>query len=187
MLPPYDSFSYHCFQLGTLTFVATGEGAERLALGGFSPAVIRYAFPLYGTQAPLFPLMAADDRGGIYHGFNAFDWIAERGLLFPRSEVMGLRANGSEIQCFLKELDLGVSALAFVTDSVKETAFPGVPLAAAVEIVSQSDRAITPGGDFPIRLATIVPTFQLHANAIPQASELLPDVLSNPRSLPLSL
>jgi hypothetical protein len=184
MLLPHESFPYHCFQLGTFHLVATGAGAERLAAGGYTPVFIRYAFPLYGTHAPLCPVMAADDRGGIYRGLDAYDWIAERGLLFPRSDVVGLLADGKEHQCFLKELDLGVAALAFVAASPGEAGF-GQPLAAAVEVVPHSEWAITPGGDFPTRLAAIVPTFQLHRHALSRAGELLADVLGHPRSIPL--
>ena len=184
MHPAHETFPYYGFQLGALNLVTTGEGAERLAGGGFSPVLIRYAFPLYGTHAPLFPIMAADDRGAVYRGLAAFDWIAGRGLLFPRSDVMGLRADGSEDQKFLKELDLGIPAMAYA--SMTESAFPGHLLAAAIEVVSQSEYAITPGGDFPARLSTIVPVFQLHVDALWRASELLPAVLSNPRSVALA-
>lgn len=183
MHPAQEIFPYYYFQLDTLNFIASGEGAKLLAVSGFSPVLIRYAFPIYGTHSPFFPAMAADDRGAVYRGLEAFDWIVERGLLYPRSDVMGLRADGSEDQKFLKELDLGLPALAYVSPA--ESAFPSHLLAAAIEVVSQSEYAITPGGDFPTRLSTIVPVFQLHVAALARAGELLPEALSNPRSIPL--
>ncbi|MEK7323902.1 MAG: hypothetical protein AAB217_01440 [Chloroflexota bacterium] len=189
MLPPHETFSYYCLSLGTLTFVVSGDGAGHLAglaARSFSPVVVRYAYPRFETRAPFFPFMAADDVGTLYRGLDALDWMAQGGLLYPRSDAMGLQADGSEDQLFLKELDLAVPPIPFVAATPGEDGFPGSPLAAAVEIVAQSDWAITPGGNFPARLAACVPTFQLHADLIGlTAFDLIPHVLANPR--PISL
>ncbi len=189
MLPPHETFPYHCLSLGTLNIIVSGEGADhlaRLAPRSFSPVVVRYAYPRFETRAPFFPTMAADDVGTIYRGLDALDWMAQSGLLYPRSDAMGVWADGSEDQLFLKELDLAVPPIPFVAATPGEAGFPGSPLAAVVEIVAQSDWAITPGGGFPARLVACVPTFQLHADLIGlTAFELIPHALADPR--PISL
>ena len=189
MFPPHETFPYHCLILGALTFVVSGEGAGHLAglaARSFSPVVVRYAYPRFETRAPFFPFMAADDVGTLYRGLDALDWIAQSGLLYPRSDAMGVWADGSEDQLFLKELDLAVPPIPFVAATPGEDGFPGSPLAAAVEIVPHSDWAITPGGDFPTRLSACIPTFQLHAGLIGlTAFDLIPRVLANPRPIPL--
>ncbi|MBI3242983.1 MAG: hypothetical protein HYZ49_11885 [Chloroflexi bacterium] len=187
MLPPHETFPYHCLSLGTLTFVVSGEGAEHLAglaARSFSPVVARYAYPRFETRAPFFPVMAADDLGKLYQGLDALDWMAGSGLLYPRSDAMGVWVDGSEDQLFLKELDLAVPPLAFAAASAGEADFPGSLLSAAIQIVSQSDHAITPGGDFPSRLSACLPTFQLHADLIGlMAFDLIPHVLTHPRPI----
>jgi len=187
VLPPHETFPYHCLSLGTLALVVSGEGAGHLAglaARSFSPVVVRYAYQRFETRARFFPVMTADDRGEIHKGLDALDWMAGSGLLYPRSDAMGVWADGSEDQLFLKELDLAVPALVFGAATAGEADFPGLPLSAAVEIVAQSDWAITPGGDFPARLSACIPTFQLHADLIGlTAFDLIPDALAHPRPI----
>ena len=125
--------------------------------------------------------MAADDRGSLYRGLDAFDWIAESGLLFPRSDAMGLWSDGSEDQLFLKELDLAVPPLIYISPSADRF---GDRLAAAVEIVSDAAFAIAPAGGFPNRIAASVPTFQMHRELIGiLALQLLPQAIAHPRTI----
>ncbi len=177
MLPPHEEFPFHAFQLNGLNFLARGDGAADLAAltdSHFAPVFVRYAFSQFNTLRPFFPTMAADDRGGLYRGLDAFDWIAESGMLFPRSDVMGLWSDGEEDQFFLKEFDLALTPLIFVSPSADQ--FSGDRLAAAVEIVSDAAFAIAPGGGFPNRIAASVPTFQLNHNLVNQQGlQLLAD------------
>ena len=185
MLPPHEIFPYHCLSLGKLTFVVSGESAGHLAglaARSFTPVVVRYAYPRFETRTPFFPFMAADDVGILYRGLDALDWMAQSGLLYPRSDAMGVWADGSEDQLFLKELDLAVPPVPYVAATPRETGFPGSPLAAAVEIVPHSNYAIAPGGNFPARLSACLPTFQLHADLIGlTAFDLIPHALADPR------
>ncbi len=179
MFPPHEEFPFHFFQLNGLNYLARGDGAADLAAlteSHFTPVFARYAFLQINTLRPFFPTMAADDRGSLYRGLDAFDWIAESGMLFPRSDAMGLWNDGSEDQLFLKELDLAVPPLIYISPSADQ--FPGVRLAAAVEIVSDAAFAIAPGGGFPHRIAASVSTFQLNHNLVNQQGlQLLADQL----------
>jgi len=164
---PHQEFPFHFFHLNGLNYLARGDGAADLAAlteSGFTPVFARYAFSQFNTLRPFFPKMAADDRGSLYRGLDAFDWIAESGMLFPRSDVMGVWSDGEEDQLFLKELDLAMPPLIFISPSADQ--FPGDQLAAAVEIVSDAAFAIAPGGGFPNRIASSVPTFQLRHDQI---------------------
>lgn len=185
MQPPHELFPFHHFQYGKLHCLSAGDRAGELAASGtqhFSPVVIRYAYPRYTTREPFFPAMAVDDVGGAYRGLEALDWIMDRGLLFPRSDAIGLRPDGSKDQLSLKELDLAVTPSVFVAKD--ENDFPGHPLAAAVQIVSRADFALAPGGGFPARLSACLPTFQLHADLIgPRVLALLPRLLTLTRPL----
>lgn len=185
MFPLHEEFPFHFFQLNGLNYLARGDGATDLAAlteSHFTPVFARYAFLQFNTLRPFFPTMAADDRGSLYRGLDAFDWIAESGLLFPRSDAMGLWSDGSEDQLFLKELDLALPPLIFISPSVDH--FPGDRLAAAVEIVSDAAFAIAPGGGFPNRIAASVPTFQMHRELIGIiALQLLPQVVTHPRTI----
>lgn len=185
MLAPHEEFPFHAFQLNGLNYLARGGRAADLAAltdSHFAPVFVRYAFSQFNTLRPFFPTLAADDRGGLYRGLDAFDWIAESGMLFPRSDVMGLWSNGEEDQFFLKEFDLALTPLIFVSPSADQ--FPGGRLAAAVEIVSDAAFAFAPGGGFPNRIAASVPTFQIHRDLIGvTALQLLPQIITHPRAI----
>lgn len=184
MFPPHEEFPFHFFRLNGLNYLARGEGAADLAAltdSHFTPVFVRYAFLQFNTLRPFFPTMAADDRGGLYRGLDAFDWIAESGMLFPRSDAMGVWSDGSEDQLFLKELDLAVSPMIYISSSADRF---GDRLAAAVEIVTDAAFAIAPAGGFPNRIATSVPTFQMHRDLIGiLALQLLTQVVVHPRTI----
>ncbi|MBI5347699.1 MAG: hypothetical protein HZB77_00025 [Chloroflexi bacterium] len=178
MLPPHEQFPFYFFQLNGSNFLARSDGAADLAAlteSHFTPVFARYAFSQVNTLRPFFPTMAADDRGSLYRGLDAFDWIAESGVLFPRSDAMGVWSDGSEDQLFLRELDLAVLPLIYISPSAERF---GERLAAAVEIVSDAAFAIAPAGGFPNRIAASVPTFQLNRDLVNhQGLQLLADQL----------
>lgn len=179
MLPSHDLLPFYCFQFSGLNYLTRGNGDAILAAladSHFAPVCVRYAFLYSGTLQPFFPTMAADDRGALYRGLDAFDWMRESGLLFPRSDAMGVWSDGSEDQLFLKQLDLAVSPALFASPSADQ--FPGVRLAAAVEIVNDAAVAIARAGGFPTRIASSIPTFQLRQDHINhQGLQLLRDQL----------
>src|SRR3990172_153795 len=187
MVVPHDLLLAHCFQLNGQHYLVTGSGAGDLAAlgeGAFSPVYVRYSYPLFGSRRPFFPAMAADDRGALYRGLDAIDWLIASGLLFPRSDAAGLWPDGSEDQLFVKELDLAVPPLAYA--AAAEAEFPGVRLTAAIEIVEKATFALAPGANFPARLLSAIPAFQLNA-AVPftRATQLIPQAAANPRTIPL--
>jgi hypothetical protein len=172
MLPAHETLPARCFHLTGQYYLATGNNAGNLtALGenAFAPACIRYAFPYLGTHRPFFVTLAADDRGKLYRGLDAIDWIAGEGLLYPRSDAAGLWPDGTEGQLFLKELDLAVPLFAFASPS--ESDFPGARLTAAIELVESAPFVLAPGGNFPARLLSAIPALQLNA-AVPFSKTL---------------
>lgn len=189
MSVPFEIVQANCVQVDGLTYLVHGPGAEAflaIGQGAFTPTYLRYAFPYYGTLRPFFVTIAADDRGKFYRGFEAIDWIANSGLLFPRSDAEGIYADGSEDQFPLKELDLGVSLQVYASRS--EAEFPGNQLYVALEFVNEATFALAPGGYFPVRLLSAIPAFQVNA-AIPitQLIPLIPQVAASPRTIGLDL
>jgi len=74
--------------------------------------------------------------------------------------------------------------------SQTETDFPGVPLYAALEFVEamRTTFALAPGGNFPARLLSAIPAFQVNA-AIPpaQLAQWVPQAVASPRTIGLDL
>lgn len=180
MLPLAEKFDYVAFEWGGRRLLAAGPGANRLASFGrhaFTPVCLRYAFLLYTSRQPFFPTLAADDLGVRYKDLQAFDWLSESGLLYPRADAVGVHADGTQDQLFLKELDLAVPAVPYV--SAGEGEFPGWPVSAALQVVAEGDFAICPGGNFPPRLLAILPAVQLHVRIIGARLEsILPRLLA---------
>jgi hypothetical protein len=185
MHPPYETFHAHALLIEGHYDLAIGQGAavlEAQDLGSFRTAGVRYAFPRFGTLRPFFVTMAADDRGKLYKGLDAIDWIANNGLLFPRADVAGQWADGHEDQFVIKELDLGLSVHVFASQS--ETDFPGLQVHAAMEFVDPAvaSFAVAPGGNFPARLQAALPVFQVNAGlSFSQLSQLIPKAAASPR------
>jgi hypothetical protein len=189
MIVPFETLQAHCLRFEEHLYLVQGAGAEAFLAAGqgtFAPVYVRYAFLCYGTLRPFFVTLAADDRGQLYRGFEAIDWIANSGLLFPRSDAEGVYADGSDDLFPLKELDLGVSILAYASRS--ETEFPGAQLYAALEFVSEATFALAPGGNFPARLLSAIPAIQVNAALPPaQLARLIPQVAASPRIIGLDL
>jgi len=189
MTIPFEVVQAHSVQVEGRTYIVHGSGAEAFIASGqgaFAPVYLRYAFPRFGTLRPFFVTMAADDRGRLYRGFEAIDWIASSGILYPRSDAAGVGADGQADQFPLKELDLGVTMQAFASPG--ESEFPGHQLYAALEFVNDPAFALAPGGNFPARLLTSIPAFQVNAALPPtQLAQLIPPVAASPRTVGLDL
>jgi hypothetical protein len=186
---PAELVQAFCFQLEGQWFLVKGIDAQtlaRLGEGAFSPVWVRYAFRQLGTYQPFFPTVGVDDRGKLHRDLELVDWLAGQGLLYPRADVDGLLFTGQPEQFVLKELDLGLSMLAFAVTG--EADFPGRLLTAAVELVADVRFALAPGGNYPIRLASTIPVLQLNA-AVPlaKAIQLIPQVAADPRMVDLDV
>jgi hypothetical protein len=182
MSVPYETLHAYALLIDGHYYLGIGHRAGELAahdLGSFWSAGVRYAFPRWGTLRPFFVSMAADDRGKLYKGLEAIDWISNNGLLFPRADAAGQWADGHEDQFVMKELDLGIPVLVFA--SASETDFPGLQVHAALEFVTDVPFAAAPGGNFPARVQAAIPAFQMNAVlTLPQLEKLMPKITSDP-------
>lgn len=191
MIAPFDLIeSVYCLQLNGGYYLVRSNTAGSLAAlaalapAAFTPVYLRYAFPQYGTLRPFFPAMVADDWGKLYRGLDCLDWLINNGLLYPRSDVAGLWPDGTEDQFVIKKLDLSLTLSAYVTATTSE--FPGQILTAAIELVESATFVLAPGGNFPARLGSAIPIFQLNA-ALPfsKTIPLIPQVAANPHVINL--
>lgn len=192
MLAPFEVLPAHCFQREGETYLASGAGAEGLAAAGsatsgpapYTPVYVRYAFPRLGTRRPFFPALAADDRGRLYRGLEAVDWLASYGLLYPRADAEGVWSDGPADRLFVKELDLAVPVLLYAAAGPED--FPGRPVAAAVELITGLPYALALGGNYNSRVSAAVPVFQLHAGLAPdRALTLIRTAVREPRPFDL--
>jgi len=190
MFPSHELLAVHCLQLDGLHYLVRANNAEQLATfitrgqGAFTPVYSRYAFSQHATLRPFFPAMVADDWGKLSRGLDCIDWLTNFGLLYPRSDVVGLWYDGTEDQFVVKELDLGLNLSVYA--SATESEFPGQLLTAAIELVESATFVLAPGGNFPARLSSAIPTFQLNA-ALPfsKTIPLIPQAAANPHVIEL--
>lgn len=98
-------------------------GAPPAAWTGRSPLLhgsltVRYALPLVTPPSDaVIPGLFAAEKGGILVGREAWDYIQEHFQIHPRADVIGKRPDGSDIQVFLREVDLGRDVRVFVFTS----------------------------------------------------------------------
>jgi hypothetical protein len=88
--------------------------------------VIRYAISLLvpPSQA-LIPGLFVSEKGVALVGREAWDFMMSSFQLYPRADVVGLRAaNGTPHQVFLRELDFGAAVRVLVYDSVDVSMSP---------------------------------------------------------------
>ena len=122
-------------------------GGEVIARGEH---IIRYGIPLLG-KPHLFiaPDLVVGDRGEMLIGETAWDFIMQRGHLFPRADVCGLGQDGADTMLFMRELDLALPCAVFVYASETDTK----PLARLDALIA-SDTAT-----FPTRLLEHIPRY----------------------------
>ncbi len=79
----------------------------RVVAGG--ELIVRYGISILGKpQDRLVPDLVVADRGEMLVGESAWHFITERGHLFPRADVCGRLADGTDEMLFLKQLDLAL-------------------------------------------------------------------------------
>ena len=64
--------------------------------------ILRFAFVVMGTDAPLFPSFLIDDWGGEVRGLSIYNWVRENGNQFPRAEIFGFDRQGNSVQFFVR-------------------------------------------------------------------------------------
>lgn len=67
---------------------------------------LRFAYVFQGVETPIFPVSLLDDWGNEVEKKALFDWVREFADEFPRAELFGYEWDGTETQCFLRELEL---------------------------------------------------------------------------------
>ena len=71
--------------------------------------IVRYGISILGKpQYRLVPDLVVADRGELLVGESAWHFITEHGHLFPRADVCGRMADGTDEMLFLKQLDLAL-------------------------------------------------------------------------------
>lgn len=70
------------------------------------PQLLRLALVIRGSEQHVFPALALDDWGREKKGPGLYRWLYEDGPRFPRAELFGFDAAGTETQIFLRDLEL---------------------------------------------------------------------------------
>jgi hypothetical protein len=68
--------------------------------------ILRYALVVRGPGDHIFPSLLLDDWGREISSLKLYSWIREYGESFPRGEIFGFEADGTETQAFLREMEL---------------------------------------------------------------------------------
>lgn len=72
--------------------------------------VVRYGLRFLGKlHLSIVPGLLVLDRGEIINGEEAWEFILKRSNLFPRSEVVGYKNDGTEDMVMLRTLDMAVA------------------------------------------------------------------------------
>lgn len=142
--PPVEEFSGRLVLLPDKKSAALLIGRGRMALRGRlihrGNIEMSYAFPLLYSKEFMFPQLAIDDFRREYHGHAAIEFMMDKGNLYPRADVIGVRrSDGQQTDFYMKEVDIaaGLHAFAYASSLV------GAPLA-RVEAAVWLDAAIDP-------------------------------------------
>lgn len=144
-------FAGYILPYGTTHLLVYGPDAEALGTPRFGPPVsLRPGYHLIAEPDYLLPNEVIDDIGQRWAAPFCYQWMEERGDLFPRADVIGQRAaTGATQSVFMKELDLvqiGVFASPLSADALP------VRVDLAIEALAVPDNyALTPV-TFPIEV-----------------------------------
>lgn len=89
-----------------------------------------YALVVMGPEHHIFPSFVLDDWGNEIRGVKLYRWIRDNGNEFPRAEIFGFAADGSETQLFTRELELYVTLPCYAYDSAVASITEGRQLSA---------------------------------------------------------
>ena len=139
--PPIIRMEAHVVDYGGYKFILRGEGSQRILssdIRSFGPVVfVRCGVILSNGNTNLFPSHAFGDYGAEYIGADALDWILRSGFKFPRADVIGWEEHGKASSVMLREIDIGLGASIFVSNS--ESEFPGIRVSASVHLEMDVD------------------------------------------------
>ena len=89
---------------------------------------LRFAFSFLGKEELIFPEVLLDDWGHERKDLGLYRWIEENGFQFPRAELFGYDLEGTERQCFLRELDLQSKLPCYCFKDLEEALENGIRL-----------------------------------------------------------
>ena len=98
-------------------------GMPPSALAGYMPRIkgsltVRFALPLLTpATSAVIPGLFASEKGAFLVGREAWDYIQGNFMMHPRADVVGITPDGSPIQIFLREIDLGAPVQVFASDT----------------------------------------------------------------------
>lgn len=112
--------------------------------------VIRYGITFLGKpQLSIVPDLVVADYGEMLYGDGAWQFLMDKGHLYPRADVCGRRNDGQEDMLAVKQLDFDYPYDVFIYDDVADSE----PLTKLMALIA-ADRA-----KFPGRLIEHLPTF----------------------------
>ncbi len=106
--PIGDSFTGSIIQLDDAQALTTVELSEApvLATGTF---IVRYGLRFLGKlHISIVPGLIVLDRGEMMTGDEAWDFLLKHSNLFPRSEVIGYKNDGTDDMVLIRTLDMAV-------------------------------------------------------------------------------
>ncbi len=84
---------------------------------------LRFGFVFLGTEKPLIPSFAMDDRGNEFRTLRLMEWVYEKGDIYPRGEIFGYELDRNkewiETQVFVREIELSLPFFTWVIDDLK--------------------------------------------------------------------
>lgn len=149
---PFE-FPAYLLPYGTSHILVYGPDAEALGPPLFGPPVsLRPGYHLITEPDYVLPNEVIDDIGQRWTAPFCYQWMEERGDLFPRADVIGQRAStGAAQSVFMKELDLVQIAVFAGPLRARADALP-VRVDLAIEALAVPDNyALTPT-TFPIEV-----------------------------------
>lgn len=114
------------------------SAGEEVAQGDL---ILRYGITYLGKpQLSIVPDLVVADYGELLQGEAAWEFLMERGHLYPRADVCGRRSDGQDDMVAVKQLDLDYPCDVFVYSDIMESK----PLARVSALIA-ADRAKFPG------------------------------------------
>jgi hypothetical protein len=140
--------------------LAYGPEAEALGEPLFGPPLnLRPGYRLFAEPGYLLPTEVIDDIGQHFFAPECYEWIEQRGDLFPRADMIGILPSGEKRSLFMKEVDLAEMA-PFASPSGE--AHPLVRVELAIESRAVRDGLALAPVEFPIKLlARALPCYRL--------------------------
>jgi hypothetical protein len=91
---------------------------------------LRFALRELEREGLIFPALLLDDWGREIADLSLYPWIQENGAYFPRAELFGFDGSGTQIQRFLRELELTGGYPCYVARERRAAAATATPVEA---------------------------------------------------------